>query len=139
VQKAAIQMLCLGNTLEAYHSEVGKVMESELIGLGLLDPAAVQSQPKDKPFYKNYFPHGTSHHLGLDVHDYGDKFRLFEAGMVLTCEPGIYIRDEGIGIRIENDILITEAGPEDLTADIPREAEEIEDIMNSQTPKHPNT
>ena len=90
-----------------------------------------QSQPKDKPLYKRYFPHGISHHLGLDVHDYGDKFRPFEAGMVLTCEPGIYIREEGIGVRIENDILITDAGPVDLAADVPREADEIEALMRA--------
>jgi len=131
VQKAAVQLLRPGNTFDAYHAEVGKLMESELIGLGLLNSDAVQSQPKDKPGYKKYFPHGISHHLGLDVHDYGDKFRPFEAGMVLTCEPGIYIRDEGIGVRIENDILITDQGPLDLAADVPREAAEIEELMSS--------
>jgi len=131
VQKAAVQLLRPGNTFDAYHAEVGKLMESELIGLGLLNSDAVQSQPQDKPAYKKYFPHGISHHLGLDVHDYGDKFRPFEAGMVLTCEPGIYIRDEGIGVRIENDILITDQGPLDLAADVPREAAEIEELMSS--------
>jgi Xaa-Pro aminopeptidase len=129
VQKAAIQLLRPGNILEAYHAEVGKVMEAELIGLGLLDAAALQAQPPNRPLYKKYFPHGCSHHLGLDVHDYGDKFRPFEAGMVLTCEPGIYIREEGIGVRIENDILITDAGPLDLAAEVPREAEDIEELM----------
>jgi Xaa-Pro aminopeptidase len=130
VHKAAINLLVPGNTLDDYHQEVGGIMESELIGLGLLDPAQVKQQSEDDPLYKKYFPHGTSHHLGLDVHDYGDKYRPFEAGMVLTCEPGIYIRDEAIGIRIENDILITPDAPVDLTEDIPREAEEIEDLMN---------
>ncbi len=129
VQKAAIQTLRPGNTLDAANDAVGRVVETELIGLGLLDPAAVQAQPKDKPLYKKYFPHGLSHHLGLDVHDYGDKYRPFEAGMVLTCEPGIYIREEGIGVRIENDILITDQGPVDLAADVPREADEIEALM----------
>jgi Xaa-Pro aminopeptidase len=129
VQKAAIGMLRPGNTFESYHAEVGGVMEAELIGLGLLDAEMVTSQPKDQPLYKRFFPHGISHHLGLDVHDYGDKFRPFEAGMVLTCEPGIYIREEGIGVRIENDILITEQGPVDLAADVPREADEIEALM----------
>ncbi len=129
VQKAAIEMLRPGNTLETYHAEVGRRMESELIGLGLLDPAAVAAQSPEKPLYRDYFPHGTSHHLGLDVHDVGDKHRPFEAGMVLTCEPGIYIREEGIGVRIENDILITDEGPLDLTAGVPREAEEIEALM----------
>lgn len=132
VQKAAVQNLRPGNTLEAYHTEVGRLMEAELIGLGLLDAEQIKTQPKDKPLYKKYFPHGTSHHLGLDVHDYGDKFRPFEAGMVFTCEPGIYIREESIGVRIENDILVTDGEPVDLTADIPRETDEIEDLMNSK-------
>ena len=96
----------------------------------MLDAEEVKKQSEAQPLYKQYFPHGTSHHLGLDVHDYGDRYRKFEPGMVLTCEPGIYIRDEAIGIRIENDILITENEPVDLTADIPREASEIEDLMN---------
>ena len=130
VHKAAIQMLTPGKTLDEYTREVGKVMETELIGLGLLDAGEVKKQSEDKPLYKKYFPHGTSHHLGLDVHDYGDKYRKFEPGMVLTCEPGIYIKDEAIGIRIENDILITKDEPLDLTDDIPREADEIEDLMN---------
>ena len=129
VQKAAIQMLRPGNTFETYHAEVGRAMEAELIGLGLLDAEKIKDQPKDQPLYKRYFPHGTSHHLGLDVHDYGDRFRPFEPGMVLTCEPGIYIREEGIGVRIENDILISDQGPVDLAAGVPREAEEIEALM----------
>jgi Xaa-Pro aminopeptidase len=132
VQKAAIEMLRPGNTLEAYTAEVGALMEAELIGLGLLDAEKVKGQPKEQPLYKKYFPHGTSHHLGLDVHDYGDKFRPFEAGMVFTCEPGIYIREEGIGVRIENDILVTDRDPVDLMADIPREADEIEALMGSK-------
>ncbi len=132
VQRAGIAMLRAGNTLDAYNAEVGRVMEAELIRLGLLDAEKVKDQPKDQPLYKKYFPHGTSHHLGLDVHDYGDKLRPFEAGMVFTCEPGIYIREEGIGVRIENDILITADGPLDLTAEIPREADEIEALMSSK-------
>jgi Xaa-Pro aminopeptidase len=130
VQKAAIKLLVPGSTLDEYHKEVSQIMESELIGLGVLDQNLVQHQSEDDPLYKKYFPHGTSHYLGLDVHDYGDKYRPFEPGMVLTCEPGIYIRDEAIGIRIENDILITAGEPIDLTIGIPREAEEIEALMN---------
>jgi len=130
VQKAAIQLLKPGNTLDDYHKEVGKIMEAELIRLGLLDPAEVKKQPEDDPLYKKFFPHGASHHLGLDVHDYGDKYRKFEPGMVFSCEPGIYIRDEAIGIRIENDILIADGDPIDLTESIPREAKEIEALMN---------
>jgi Xaa-Pro aminopeptidase len=130
VQKAAIKMLKPGNTLDKYNKTVAKIMERELIGLGLLKAAEVKKQSKDSPLYKKYFPHGISHHLGLDVHDYGNIFRKFEPGMVFTCEPGIYIREEGIGVRIENDILITKKGPLDLTQSIPREAEEIEDLMH---------
>jgi Xaa-Pro aminopeptidase len=130
VQKEATKLLIPGKTADEYHREVGRVMEAELIGLGLLDPKEVKKQSEDEPLYKKYFPHGTSHHLGLDVHDYGDKYRNFEPGMVFTCEPGIYIKEEAIGIRIENDILITESGPVDLTEGIPREAEEIEELMN---------
>ena len=129
VQKAAIELLTAGKTFDEYSKEVGQIVEGELIGLGLLNMDDVKKQSQDQPLYRKYFPHGTSHHLGLDVHDYGDRYRKFEPGMVLTCEPGIYIRDEGIGVRIENDVLITEGRPVDLTENIPREAEEIEELM----------
>ena len=131
VQKAAIKLLMPGITLDEYHKEVGQRMESELIRLGLLDSNLVKKQSDDDPLFKKYFPHGTSHYLGLDVHDYGDKYRPLEPGMVLTCEPGIYIRDEAIGIRIVNDILITADKPVDLTEGVPREAEEIENLMSN--------
>lgn len=130
IQKAAIQMIKPGNSLEAYHEKVVKLVEAELVRLGVLKKADIKKQPEDSPLYKKFFPHGISHHLGLDVHDYGDKRRKFELGMVFTCEPGIYIRHEAIGVRIENDILITRKGPVDLTEHIPREVEEIEDLMN---------
>ena len=129
VQKAAIDLLQPGGTLDGINDEVGRVMERELIGLGLLGADAVRDQPKDKPLYKIFFPHGISHHLGLDVHDVGERHRAFEPGMVLTCEPGIYIRQEGIGVRIEDDVVITPDGRVDLTADLPREADEIEALM----------
>ena len=106
-------------------------MESELIGLGLLTPQDIANQHPDWPAYRRYFMHGTSHALGLDVHDVGNRYRRFEAGMVFTCEPGIYIREEGLGIRLENNILITENGNLDLMAHIPIEADEIELLMNS--------
>ena len=131
VQKAAIKLLKPGNSLDEYHKAVGKKAEDALIQLGLLDDEEVKKQSEDEPLYKKYFPHGASHHLGLDVHDYGARYRKFEPGMVFTCEPGIYIKEESIGIRIENNILITDGDPVDLTEDIPREAEEIEAIMNS--------
>ena len=130
VQKAAVQMLTPGNTFEAYNKNVGLIMEKELIGLGLLDAKAIKNQPPDEPLYKQYFMHGASHHLGLDVHDLGGKYRKFEEGMVFTCEPGIYIKVEGIGVRLENDILITKDGPVDLMENIPIEADEIENLMN---------
>ncbi|WP_375446667.1 aminopeptidase P N-terminal domain-containing protein [uncultured Fibrella sp.] len=130
VMKAAQAMLVTGNIWDEYHREVGRIMESELIGLGLLDQHEVARQDPDAPLYKKYFMHGTSHFLGLDVHDVGNKYRRFEPGMVFTCEPGIYIREEGIGIRLENNILITESGNLDLMAGIPLEADEIETLMN---------
>ncbi|KAA0991510.1 aminopeptidase P N-terminal domain-containing protein [Dyadobacter aurulentus] len=131
VFKSAKQMLVTGIIWDEYHKEVGKIMESELIGLKLLSKTDIEKQDPDSPAYKKYFPHGTSHFLGLDIHDVGNKYRPFEPGMVFTCEPGIYIREEGLGIRLENNILITETGNIDLMADIPLEAEEIEAIMNS--------
>ena len=130
VMKEATQMLRPGNLWDDYHREVGKVMESELIGLGLLDKAEVEKQDPDTPLYKKYFMHGTSHFLGLDVHDVGNKYRKMEPGMVFTVEPGIYIREEKLGIRLENNVLITESGNVDLMANIPLEAAEIEELMN---------
>lgn len=130
VMKAATAMLVPNTKHEEYHTEVGKLMESELIGLKLLDKHDVAQQDKNNPLYKKYFMHGTSHHLGLDVHDVENRNRPFEAGMVLTVEPGIYIREENLGIRLENDVLITNDKPFDLMANIPLEADEIEELMN---------
>lgn len=130
VMNEATQMLKTGNLWDEYHREVGKIMESELIGLGLLDRTDVQNQDPDAPLYKKYFMHGTSHFLGLDVHDVGNKYRKMEPGMVFTIEPGIYIREEKLGIRLENNILITESGNIDLMKHIPVEADEIEDLMH---------
>ena len=111
--------------------QVGRMMTDELIGLKLLDKHDVEKQDPKMPAYKKYFMHGTSHHLGLDVHDFASRYKPFEVGNILTCEPGIYIPQEGLGIRIENNILITKDGNIDLMADIPVEADEIESIMNS--------
>lgn len=131
VMKEAKKMLIPGTIWNEYHDEVGKIMTDQLIGLGLLSKLDVERQNPAMPLYKKYFMHGTSHHLGLDVHDFASRYKPFEAGNILTCEPGIYIREEGLGIRLENDILITADGNVDLMADIPIEAEEIEEIMNS--------
>lgn len=130
VMKAAKKMLIVGNTMENMRKEVGKIMEIELIKLGLLKQEEVDNQDEDAPLYKKYFPHGISHHLGLDVHDVGNRYEVFKAGMVFTCEPGIYISEEKLGIRLENDILITENGNEDLMANIPLEIDEIEALMS---------
>lgn len=130
VMRAATKLLVAGTIWNEYHNEVGRIMETELIGLGLLDKQAVAKQNPAAPLYKKYFMHGTSHHLGIDVHDFASRYKAFEVGNILTCEPGIYIPEEGLGIRIENNILITKNGNTDLMADIPVEVEEIEDIMN---------
>lgn len=129
VMKATKKMLIVGNTMENIKKEVGKIMEFELIKLGLLKQDEVDNQNEDAPLYKKYFPHGISHHLGLDVHDVGNRYEVFKVGMVFTCEPGIYIPEEKLGIRLENDILITENGIEDLMTNIPIEIEEIEALM----------
>jgi Xaa-Pro aminopeptidase len=130
VMKEATKMLRVGTLFKQYNAEIGKIMESELITLGLLDKHDVQKQDPKNPLYKKYFMHGTSHYLGLDVHDVGDFDVPMQEGMVFTCEPGIYILAEELGVRLENDILITDNGPVDLMKKIPIEAEEIEDLMN---------
>jgi len=130
VQREAFKMLRPGNSIPDYHIEVGKIMESELLDLKLLDKTDIKNQKPDYPAFKKYFMHGTSHHLGLDVHDVGSPFREFEPGMLFTVEPGIYIREENLGIRIENDVVITNDGILDLMGSIPVEVEEIEEIMN---------
>jgi Xaa-Pro aminopeptidase len=107
-------------------------MTSELLGLGLLDKADVQNEDADYPAYKKYFMHGTSHHIGLDTHDYGLLHLPMEANMVLTVEPGIYIPKEGFGIRLEDDVVIQNQGdPVNLMENIPIEIEEIEHLMKS--------
>jgi Xaa-Pro aminopeptidase len=130
VMKEATSMLVPGTNHEEYHGEVGKLMEAELIGLGLIDKTDIANQDRANPLYKKYFMHGTSHHMGLDVHDIENRATPFAEGMVLTVEPGIYIPGENLGIRLENDVLITKDGQHDLMRNIPLEADEIEDIMN---------
>lgn len=129
VMKAAINMLTVGNTFSEYNKAVGQLMEKELVDLGLISKDDIKKQNPELPAYKKYFMHGTSHFLGLDVHDVGDFGRKMEAGMVFTCEPGIYIPNENLGIRIENNILVTDNGPVDLMKNIPLEVEELEALM----------
>lgn len=131
VKNEATQLLVPGTIWAEYHKEVGKIMTSELLGLGLLDKADVQNEKKDWPAYKKYFMHGTSHHIGLDTHDYGALKTPMKPNMVFTVEPGIYIPDEGFGIRLEDDVVIQESGePFNLMKNIPIEIEEIEELMN---------
>jgi Xaa-Pro aminopeptidase len=130
VMKAAKDLLKVGNTFEKYNKAVGDLMTEELLQLGLIKSEDVKNQNPNWPAYKKYFMHGTSHFLGLDVHDVGFFYEPMQAGMVFTCEPGIYIPEEGLGIRIENDILITERGNDDLMKNIPIEVDEIEALMN---------
>ena len=130
VEREAASMLRPGVTIQDYHREVGLVMQSELVGLGLIDQTDIKNQDPKWPAYKKYFMHGTSHHLGLDVHDVGTMHYPISAGMVFTVEPGIYIPDEGFAVRIENNIVVQEQGYLDLMQNIPIEAEEIESLMN---------
>lgn len=130
VKNLATDMLLPGNDIPTYHKEVGELMTSELIDLGLIDKTDVKNQDPKWPAYKKYFMHGTSHHIGLDVHDVASIYAKFKEGMVFTVEPGIYIPAEGIGIRLEDDIVITREGTHNLMRNIPIEIEEIEEIMN---------
>jgi len=131
VKNDATKMLVPGTIWADYHVEVGKLMTSELLGLGLLDKADIQNEDPDWPAYKKYFMHGTSHHMGLDTHDYGILTEPMQANMVFTVEPGIYIPNEGLGVRLEDDVVIQKTGePFNLMRNIPIEVDEIEDLMN---------
>ena len=131
VKNDATKMLIPGTIWAEYHKEVGKIMTSELLGLGLLDKADIQNENPDSPAYKKYFMHGTSHHIGLNTHDYGALKTPMKANMVFTVEPGIYIPQEKMGIRLEDDVIIQEKGaPFNLMKNIPIEVVEIEELMN---------
>lgn len=129
VMKEITKLYRPGGTINEINETTYKLMEQEMIKLGLFTAEDVKNQNPDKPLYKKYLMHGMSHHIGLDVHDSIDKFKPFAPGMILTCEPGLYIREEGIGIRIENDLLITEGEPINLFDGLPTEIEEIEAAM----------
>ena len=132
VKREATTLLTPGNLWKEYHEEVGKIMTAELLKLGLLDKNDVRKQDPKNPAYKKYFMHGTSHHIGLDTHDYGLLNEPFEPNMVFTVEPGIYLPDEGFGIRIEDVVMVQESGdPINMMKNIPIEIDEIESIMNS--------
>ena len=129
VMKEITKLYRPGGTINEINETTHRLMEQEMIKLGLFTAEDVKNQDPEKPLERKYLMHGMSHHIGLDVHDSIDKFKPFEPGMILTCEPGIYIREEGIGIRIENDLLITEGEPINLFEGLPTEIEEIEAAM----------
>lgn len=131
VLRGANELLRPGNTPMEYQKQVVELMEGELVGLGLIDAKAAKEQGPDKPLVRKYFMHGTSHHMGLDVHDVAPPNEPFAEGMVFTIEPGIYIREEGLGVRLENDVLIGKHENFDLMGKIPIEADEIEALMNA--------
>jgi len=131
VKNQATKLLKPGILWAEHHKEVGKIMTSELLKLGLLDKADIQAQTDKNPAFKKYFTHGTSHHLGLDTHDYGDINLPVEENNVFTVEPGIYIPKEGFGIRLEDDVVVQKEGdPINLMKNIPIEIDEIEYLMN---------
>jgi Xaa-Pro aminopeptidase len=129
--KTLTENMVVGKTLDEIDKLAKKLVENELIALGLFTQEEVARQDPKSPLYSKYFMHGVNHHLGLDVHDVGNRNTALTAGMVLTCEPGIYIPEENLGIRLENDILITEDGPVNLMENFPIEVEEIETLMNA--------
>ena len=132
VKKEATKLLAPGIMWDAYHLEVGKLMTSELLTLGLIDKADVQNEDPKWPAYKKYFMHGTSHHMGLDTHDFGTLKSPMQSNMVFTVEPGIYIPEENMGIRLEDDVVIQPSGyPINLMQNIPIEIDEIESLMKS--------
>jgi Xaa-Pro aminopeptidase len=127
------EMMVPGVILSEFHNNVGEIWEEEHIALGLYTLQEARARLKEEPFWKEYFMHGISHSLGLDVHDPWDRTLPFQPGMVITCEPAIYIKQEGLGIRLENDILITEEGPVDLMEGIPMDAGEIEELIHARS------
>ncbi len=129
VLKKATELYVPGNTIDQINKATWKMMEEEMIGLGLFTAEEVKNQHPEAPLYQKYLMHGVAHHIGLDVHDPGLKHQPLKQGMIITCEPGIYIRDEKIGIRLENDILVTSSEPINLMAHIPIEADDIEQLM----------
>ena len=132
VMRHAMKIMKAGVVYFDYHKEIQKVMEGELIKLKLIDKTDIKNQHPDKPVFMKYFMHGTGHMLGLDVHDVGSMYQKMKRGMVWTIEPGIYIKEEGLGVRIENNVVITKNGLVDLMKNIPIEVEEIEEIMNKK-------
>lgn len=132
VMRMATKLIVPGTTIEKINKEVTVLMEKEMIKLGLFTEKDVKNQNPDNPMYFKYYMHGNSHFIGLDVHDAGTRQVVLKPGMILSCEPGLYVKEEGMGIRIENDILVTKKGPVDLMKTIPVEVEEIEKLMSKK-------
>ena len=131
VKKEATKLLQPGTSLKDYHIQVGSLMEEQLVKLKLISPKDIKTQDPSWPAYKKYFMHGTSHYIGLDTHDVGSWINPIEENMVFTVEPGIYIPDEKLGIRLEDDVVVQKTGePFNLMRDIPIEADHIEELMN---------
>ena len=132
VKNEAEKLLVPGVIMADYHKNVGLLMEEQLVGLNLISLDDIKNQKPEWPAYKKYFMHGTSHFIGLDTHDVGLWHQPIQAGMVFTCEPGIYIPEENLGIRLEDDLVVQEKGePFNLMKNIPLEAEAIEGLMNA--------
>ena len=132
VKNEATKLLVPGTIMAEYHKQVGLLMEEQLVNLGLITMDDIKNQDPAWPAYKKYFMHGTSHFLGLDTHDVGLWHEPIAANMVFTVEPGIYIPEEGLGIRLEDDVVVQASGaPFNLMGNIPIEAEEIEALMNA--------
>ncbi len=131
VMRASIAGAVVGKLHRDWTRESQMMMNDELLKLGLIKPADVKKQESDNPACRKYFMHGLGHPLGIDVHDVGYAQEAFAPGWVLTVEPGIYIPEEGFGVRLENDVLVTAAGPDDLMGHIPVEADEIEALMHA--------
>ena len=129
IHKQMKQKMVAGTTINNLNAECEMLMQEQLIKLNLLTQSDIDNQSEDNPAFKKYYMHGLSHFIGLDVHDTGKKDTVLEPSMILSCEPAIYIKEEGFGIRLENDILVGEDGPIDLCAHIPIEADEIEELM----------
>ncbi|MGA0899709.1 MAG: aminopeptidase P family protein [Luteolibacter sp.] len=132
VYRAANEILRPGTCIMDFQKQVIEIMEGELVGLGLFSAKEAKAQGKDKALVKKYFMHGTSHHMGIDVHDvFGGPAEILKEGMVFTIEPGIYIQEEGFGVRLEDDVVLGKDGNFNLMENIPIEIEEIEELMNS--------
>lgn len=133
VKKAATKLLVPGTMLKDYHVEVGKIMEKELVDLGLITLEDIKNEDPNWPAYKKYYMHGTSHYIGLDTHDVGSWTEPIKVGMAFTVEPGIYIPEENLGIRLEDDVIVQENGePFNLMRNIPIEVDEIEALMSEK-------